>query len=217
MKWLMGVFLAYGLLGSMAVSQELLTFLELPVQWQKAERWQWQGQDLLSQRFSSKQDVATVAFQIQKLAPDVDLRVQRLASAWLLSFDHAPTHTHYLFLLSAQSQGTEGWFSTMKLLKNQKSPAALVPSTLFTGLYQHSWSLSDPDAHNMDEPFYVLLQPINSSKRLWLQLNNRFIQQAWQGGSCLKGQWCQWYKNTQKLWLWVDPKQGLWHVLWWPK
>lgn len=218
LKGMVGIVLAYGLFMPLAYSQEeVLSVAELPVVWQPAERWQWQGQDLSSQRFSSQQHIANVAQHIQNQLQGVDLRVQRLASAWLLSFDHPPTHTHYLFLLSAQTQGTEGWMSTMRLTDRKNHTSAFMLPALFSGLYQHSWHIREVNENNTKEPLYVLLQPNNKSQKLWRQLNARLIKQNWQGGSCLVNQWCQWHKNSQTLWLWMDPKQGLWHVLWWPK
>lgn len=211
-----GFFLMYVFLLPTAFSQELPTFTDLPVQWQPLERWQWQGQKLSSQRFSSKHDVFIVAQQIQKHAAGINLRVQRLASAWLLSFDHEPTKSHYLFLLSAQSHGTVGWFSIMSLVNTQNSTATLVPTTLFTGLYENSWSIGNVDENTIDEPLYVLLKPKSRSQKLWQQLNTRLLQYAWQGASCQRGQWCQWHKGLQKIWFWEDSQLGLWHVLWWP-
>lgn len=221
MRWryLKRFFLAYVFCVPVALSQESIKLTELPVTWLPAEQWQWQGQELSSQRFQSQHDVATLAQHIQKQLPTVDLRVQRLASSWLLSFDHQATGTHYLFLLSAQVQGTAGWLSTMKLIETKGQPVALVPPVVFAGLYAHSWSSGNlaMAVTTRQEPFYSLLQPVNASQRLWQQINTRLIQQAWVGGYCAMGQWCQWHKNTQKLWLWVDPKLGLWHVLWWPQ
>lgn len=219
LKYVLAAFLAYSLFMPSVYSQELLTLSDLPVVWQPAEQWQWQGQDLLSQRFSSEQDIATVAQHIQRQLQEVDLRVQRLASAWLLSFDYEPTNTHYLFLLSAQAQGTAGWMSTMKPSGRENQTIALMPSALFAGLYQHSWSvkLKHLDTDSSREPVYVLLQPVSHNKKLWQQLVTRLTKHTWQGGACTPGQWCQWHKYSQKLWLWADVNRGLWHVLWWPK
>lgn len=213
MKWFVGIFLLYIAHIKVAFGLLIPAFDHLPVQWQKAERWQWQGQEIFSQRFSSDHDVLTLSALIEQRLEAVDLRIQRLSSSWLLSFDDLPTHTHYLLLLSAQSKGTQGWLSTLTLAP--KSPALnnLTPPSLFNGLYQHSWHLRIPSTEQ--EPLYFVLQPTSQSSTLWAQFKRRLMQHAWSGALCDQGQWCQWQKAAQRLTLWVDPKQGLWHVLWW--
>ena len=212
MRWKLWIFAV--LLSTTAQASDL-RFDELAVQWQPEERWLWQGQALSSRQFSSDQDVITVAQHIQQLAhqQDVDVRVQRLSSALLLSFEDTPSQQHYLFMLSAQATGTAGWFSVLTLPSENKRPSlvSVLPQAVFKGLYQHGWSLQG------DDPVYALLQPSSSSPRLWQRLQNRLTQQHWAGGHCEAGRWCQWHKQSQKLWVWVDQKHGLWHVLWWQK
>lgn len=210
MKWLVGVFLLYIVQIKVAFGLLIPAFDHLPVQWQKAERWQWQGQEIVSQRFNSEHDVLSLSELIEQRLGAVDLRIQRLPSSWLLSFDDLSTHTHYLLLLSAQSKGTQGWLSTLTL--DPKALATnLAPPKLFNGLYQHSWRLQTTEK----EPLYFVLQPLSQSPSLWSQLKKRLVQEAWSGALCDQNQWCQWQKAAQHFTLWIDPKQGLWHVLWW--
>ena len=209
MLWVIAIFL------STATQAGALHFDELAVQWQPEERWRWQDQALSSRQFTSEQDVITVAQQIQQLVHQqgVDVRVQRLSSALLLSFEEAQSRHHYLFMLSAQATGTAGWFSALALPSENKvsSLLSVLPQALFTGLYQHGWGIQG------DDPAYALLQPSSPSPRLWQRLQDRLAQQHWEGGYCELGRWCQWTKLSQKLWVWVDSQQGLWHVLWWPE
>lgn len=213
-RWILGVFLL--LSSGHSKTQMLVGFQDLPVSWQKMEKWQWQGQSISSQRFSTDQDVFFITQQIQQRIA-TDLRLQRLSSSWLLSFNQ--DHTHYLILLSAQQNGTQGWLSSLSLKEQSVSASFVDPPVIFSGLYQHSWYLQSTE---FSGPDYFVLKPLISEKKKinhdWLELMHRLKRQGWRGSFCKKSSsWCQWEQGVQKLMVWVDPKNGLWHVLWWPK
>lgn len=208
MKKLLGVLLCVFSMNT-AWALHLPAFEDLPVQWKPKELWQWQGQTLLSQRFSSTHDVATLAALIQQRVEPSGLRIQRMSSSWLLSFDHFSKDAHYLLLLSAQPNGSQGWFSAMQLPNTEQNN--VMPPALFTGLYQHSWSIGHQE--NEAGSVYFVLQPILPEPRFWQHLKTRLQGQLWQEQGCEVGQWCRWHKEKQQLWLWVDAEQGLWHVL----
>lgn len=196
---------------------------DLPVQWQPEESWYWQGQPISSQRFSSDSELKHVAQQIQqRLQPIADLRLQRLSSSWLLSFEK--NHTHYLILLSAQQQGSHGWLSSMSLASANgfSEPVPSMPPIELSGLYQHSWSLSTIRADDIKMygvsdvlPQYFILQPVRKNKKAEQVLFIRLQRYGWHGGYCDNNQLCQWQKDKKRLLFWVDPKNSLWHLLWW--
>lgn len=186
-------------------AQPLADFKDLSVQWLQAEKWLWQGQSVVSQHFYSSLQVEALAQQIQQRI-DSDLRIQRLASAWLLSFDRAATH--YLILLSAQSKGSQGWFSSLSLHNTTTDPPPI-----FNGLYSHSWQLQSEQNH----PTYLILEPKTPNQSTYVKLKNRLLQQGWKNTrTCQITQWCQWQKASQKMIWWLDQNSTRWHVLWWP-
>lgn len=217
MKRLVRLAIGFLLLASSNVTAHVLPVLQdLPVRWQSIERWHWQGQQLTSQQFSSDQDVIVIAQQIQQRI-DTDLRIQRLSTAWLLSFEQEKTH--YLIFLSTAKKGIKGWLSSLDLTNPPLSVSISAPPLVFLGLYQHSWSVKSVD---LTAPTYFVLQPIEKEKRqnhqLWSKFTHRLKREGWSGNVC-EGMtsWCQWQHGSQKLEVWVDPNDGLWHALWWPK
>lgn len=189
-----------------AQAQPLPALKDLPVQWLSAEKWLWQGQSIVSQRFHSQLEVVDLAQHIQQRI-DSDLRIQRLASAWLLSFDKAKTH--YLILLSAQSQGSQGWFSSLSLHANTINPPAV-----FNNLYEHSWQLQSEQSTSL----YFMLNLTDSIQKSHTKLLARLQQQGWKNTqNCQISQWCKWQKASQQIIWWADKHRTRWHVLWWPQ
>ena len=221
MKKRIAVILGY-LLFCTATHAHILPILsDLPVQWQSEESWNWQGQPISSQRFSSDSELTYVAQQIQqRLESMADLRVQRLSSSWLLSFEK--NQIHYLILLSAQQQGSHGWLSSMSLaVTSDLSKSALPkPPLEFAGLYEHSWSLSAINSADIKPygvlPHYFILQPVRKNKKAEQALFMRLQRYGWRNRNCNNKQFCQWHKGKKKMLVWVDSKDGLWHLLWWP-
>lgn len=213
-RWIVGflLFIDFGY----SNAQMLSVFQDLPVRWQDIEKWQWQGQSVTSQYFSSDQDVMVITQKIQQRIT-TDLRIQRLTSSWLVSFDH--DQTHYLILLSVKEQGTQGWLSSLSLKEDSDSSSLKQLSSIFSGLYGHSWHLQSAENPS---PNYFILQPLRTEKNKighdWSRLLDRLKHQGWRALSCERvGSWCQWEQGSQKLMVWGDPNGDLWHVLWWPK
>ncbi|WP_269901860.1 hypothetical protein [Paenalcaligenes faecalis] len=200
------VFFLYSCLFYMPSTAQLLpAFHDLPVQWLAAEHWHWQGQQVTSQRFTSSRSVVDVAQQIQRRL-DEDLQVQRLPTAWLLSFEKA--HTHYLILLSAQSTGSQGWLSSLAL-QAESNPK---PPQVFTGLFQHSWTMQ----HVEQSATYFIFQAHRPKEVMRRLVQSRLLQHGWKANACESVDWCDWHKEAKKMLIWHDPNDERWHVLWWP-
>ncbi|HHU95613.1 MAG TPA: hypothetical protein GXX62_11135 [Alcaligenaceae bacterium] len=204
MRWL--AFLFFSCFSFPAWPQLLPVFHDLPVQWLAIEQWHWQGQPVASQRFKSQHAVVEVAQQIQQRL-EADLLIQRLPSAWLLSFEHSGAH--YLILLSALAKGSEGWLSSLVL----KPTLSSKPPVVFDGLYQHSWVVQPQDLRAL----YVVLQPNRGQLSMRTLLQARLKRQGWSPESCAVTAWCDWQNGAQRMRIWIDSSTHYWHVIWWPK
>lgn len=175
----------------------------LPVQWSQVEQWVWQGQKLSTQGFKSEKDAASLLKALHDQL-DSDLYIQRLPTAWVVSFERQ--HTHYLMLLHMDASGSSGWLSRMFMRESR----AAVPS-VFNSLYEHSWStalLGD------DATYMVLrLQPYQQKNAL-LHLKQRLNRLGWQPVGCIDSKWCSWTKSQQYIQLWIDQTHLHWHILW---
>ena len=186
-------------------AQMLSALATLPVQWQPVEAWSWQGHTVQSQRFISDKSAVELTQLLPKLL-NQDMTALALSSAWVMSF--FKQERHFIFLLSAHSQGTSGWLSSLDLTESESE----VP-IVFRGLYEQSWSMHAQGR----SPLYLVLRPRAPLAHSWSELQKRLGAQGWSGAQelCAVSLPCEWQQTGQRLVAWQDPKQGLWHLLWW--
>lgn len=199
MKWLR--FMLQGL-GCLLMSAQSAHALNLPVQWSKMEQWSWQGQELSQQHFTSTHDALSILRSLHEQV-DRDLFVQRLPSAWVVSFEQL--QQHYLLMLQTTPSGAFGWLSRFKMTAFSP-PIARV----FAPFYEHSWQMSAlGDSHE----YTVLRLSAQQRKTAWSQLKQRLIQFGWQPLSCAAAHWCSWQNSSQHLQVFQDNHSRYWYVL----
>lgn len=176
-----------------------------PVQWQSVEQWQWQGQRIQRQGFSSSNSALELMNHLPDLLP-YDLNALALPNAWLVNF--FADEKHFLLFLAAQHQNVTGWLSSITFLTDHQS----IPS-VFEGLYEHRWLMQT----QTQQPRYLVLQARKPFTKNNHRLKRRLQDQGWTSAlqDCALTVACEWKKNQQRLLIWQEPRQGLWHVLWW--
>ena len=206
MFWLMSavLWLCCAVLGG--VQAQLLPSLSgWPVQWQSTEQWHWQGQRIQRQDFTSPSSALELMNQLPNLLP-YNLKALALPNAWMVSF--FADEKHFLLFLAAQQQSATGWLSSMTVLTDQQA----IPS-VFDGLYEHKWFMQA----QTQQPSYLVLQAHRPFAKNTHRLTRRLQNQGWASAiqDCALVVACEWSKKRQRLLIWQEPRQGLWHILWW--
>ncbi|GGE68128.1 MAG TPA: hypothetical protein K8U84_06785 [Paenalcaligenes hominis] len=206
MFWLMSavLWLCCAVVGG-AQAQLLPALTQWPVQWQPIEQWHWQGQRIQRQAFTSSSSALELINQLPTLLP-YDLNALALPSNWIVKF--FADEQYFLLFLTAQHQQATGWLSSLSFQTRQlRIPA------VFDGLYEHKWVMQA----QAQPPSYVVLQAhrpfLKSAQRLRLRLQ----AQGWIAGvqDCVLTAPCEWSKKQERLMIWQEPRQGVWHILWW--